>query len=119
MSEDLIRREDLMKFPIRLNHYDKKNGNIHFVLGIESVLEYASMIPSVDIDTPISKGYERVVHAYWKPLRVYPDEYVCSYCGELWNDVKTTRCHECGAIMDLDRKDENYHEREYAYGDLL
>ena len=41
-----------------------------------------------------------VIHAHWERGKAYPSEYFCSYCGELWNDVKTKRCHECGAIMD-------------------
>ena len=41
-----------------------------------------------------------VIHAHWEPGKAYPSEYFCSYCGELWNDIKTKRCHECGAIMD-------------------
>ena len=46
-----------------------------------------------------------VIHAHWKPGKAYPSEYFCSYCGELWNDVKTKRCHECGAVMDLKSED--------------
>ena len=44
----LIGLDDLMKFPIRIDHYDRENGNEHFVLGIESVLEYAENLPTVD-----------------------------------------------------------------------
>jgi hypothetical protein len=44
----LIYLDDLLKFPIRINHYDKENGNEHFVFGIESVLEYAEHLPTVD-----------------------------------------------------------------------
>ena len=40
-SEEYIKLSDLQKFPIRLNHYDKQNGNIHFVWGVETVIEYA------------------------------------------------------------------------------
>ena len=43
---------------------------------------------------------KKVIHAHWEPLKVYPDEFVCSYCGELWKDEKTKFCHECGAVMD-------------------
>lgn len=50
--------------------------------------------------------YEKVVHAYWKPMKAYPREYVCSNCGELWNDIKTRYCHECGARMDEDAGDQ-------------
>ena len=48
MADELISREALREFPIRLNHYDKEHGNEHFVLGVESVLEYAETLPSVD-----------------------------------------------------------------------
>ena len=47
--KEYIEREALMKFPIRIDHYDKVNGNEHFVLGIESVLEYAENIPAADV----------------------------------------------------------------------
>ena len=44
----LIDADALLKFPIRLTKYDKKNGNKHFVFGIESVLEYAENLPTID-----------------------------------------------------------------------
>ena len=34
-----ISLEKLLKYPIRINHYDCEHGNIHFVYGIESVIE--------------------------------------------------------------------------------
>ena len=43
----LIDAEELNKFPIRLDHYDKEHGSEDFVLGIESVLEYAEYLPTV------------------------------------------------------------------------
>ena len=43
-----IKLEELMKFPIRLNHYDKEHGNEAFVYGIETVLEYAENLPAAD-----------------------------------------------------------------------
>lgn len=44
----LINLDELLKFPIRINHYDKEHGNEHFVIGIETVLEYAENLPVVD-----------------------------------------------------------------------
>lgn len=38
--------EKLLEYPIRLNHYDKEHGNIHFVYGIESVMDYAENLPT-------------------------------------------------------------------------
>ena len=45
---ELIDKAELMKYPIRINHYDKEHGNEHFVLGIESVLEFAEQLPTID-----------------------------------------------------------------------
>ena len=45
---DLISRADVLKFPIRLDHYDEEHGNRDFVLGIESVMEYVEALPSAD-----------------------------------------------------------------------
>lgn len=41
--------EKLMAFPIRIDHYDEEHGNVHFVLGIECVLEYADYLPVMEI----------------------------------------------------------------------
>ena len=98
MSSDLIRLSDLMKFPIRIDHYDKVNGNEHFVLGIESVLEYAENLPRVEA--------EPVVHAHWVRLTpefrpfLTPDyTHSCSNCGKHgYKHYK--RCYDCGAVMD-------------------
>lgn len=46
---EYIDREELMKFPIRRNHYDKEHGNEHFIYGIETVLEYAENLPAADV----------------------------------------------------------------------
>ena len=43
----LIDADELNKFPIRIGHYDKEHGDEDFVLGIESVLEYAEYLPTV------------------------------------------------------------------------
>ena len=45
---DLISRQAVLDYPIRLDHYDEENGNRHFVLGIESVMEYVEYLPSAD-----------------------------------------------------------------------
>lgn len=49
---------------------------------------------------------KEVIHGYWRPMRAYPDEYVCSECGALWNDEKTKFCHECGATMDAEPEED-------------
>ena len=48
-----INVEELMRFPIRRNHYDKEHGSKDFIYGIETVLEYAENLPATEIaDAP-------------------------------------------------------------------
>ncbi len=49
-DSDLIRRADVLKYPIRLDHYDEENGNRVFVYGVESVIEYVEALPSADTE---------------------------------------------------------------------
>ena len=49
MMAKYIKLEDLMKFPIRRNHYDKEHGSKDFIYGIETVLEYAENLQTTDI----------------------------------------------------------------------
>ena len=91
-----IDREELMKFPIRRNHYDKEHGNKHFIYGIETVLEYAENLPAADV-APVR-------HGRWIEQEKYTfgTMYDCSICdnrildnGHSWN-----YCPNCGAKMD-------------------
>ena len=91
---EYIERGALMQFPIRRNHYDRKNGNKHFINGIESVLEYAENLPAADVAP--------VVHGGW----IYKgdsDMWVCSRCGRSVNadpEGIDLYCYHCGAKMD-------------------
>ncbi len=104
----LIRLDDLMKFPIRIDHYDKENGNEHFVYGVETVLEYAENLPVVDA--------VEVVHGRWIDIYdgIYANPiYKCSVCGNsapieerypvigrMYTDWSFTNyCPNCGADM--------------------
>lgn len=99
-SGDLIRLSDLMKFPIRIDHYDTENGNEHFVYGVECVLEYAEYLPRVEV--------EPVVHAYWEFDDFSSPNLKCSACGGMasmdccgdYHSERTERCPHCGAHMD-------------------
>lgn len=99
-----IKLEDLQKFPIRKDRYDKEHGNEHFVYGVETVLEYAEYLPTYTFDTPETK------HGYWilwKPRRVNRNAtYKCSCCGKLrssyYNDVGEWEYCPCGAKMDAE-----------------
>lgn len=45
-----IKVEDIRKYPIRINNYDKENGNLHFVFGIESLMEYIDYLPQYEYE---------------------------------------------------------------------
>ncbi len=45
---NLIDLDELKKYPIRKDHYDKEHGDVHYVFGVEDVLEYAEYLPVVD-----------------------------------------------------------------------
>ena len=96
---EYIERGALMQFPIRRNHYDRKNGNKHFINGIESVLEYAENLPAADVAP--------VVHGRW----IYKgdsDMWVCSRCGRGVNanpEGIELYCYHCGAKMDEKEND--------------
>lgn len=102
----LIKLDELMKYPIRLDHYDKEHGNKHFVFGVESVLEYAEYLPTVDAAP--------VVHGEWN---ICEDDYndlvyhTCSNCGAEYTtdygvDLTWKYCPNCGSKMDGGKKDE-------------
>ena len=102
---EYIEREELMKFPIRQNHYDKEHGSKDFIYGIETVLEYAESLPAADVAP--------VVHGQWI-IGVDNDNFdvKCSKCE--WTDIFEVAgiaaveriakamhyCLNCGARMD-------------------
>ena len=90
-----INLEELMKFPIRRNHYDKEHGNEHFIYGIETVLEYAENLPAADVAP--------VVHGRWETNSDRPDTLICSACKcgfDMWKHDPHNFCPSCGARMD-------------------
>lgn len=92
----LIDADELQKFPIRIDHYDTEHGDLNFVLGIETALEYADNMPTIDA--------EPVKHAHWiKTLSPY--HFKCSLCRVIENikyhSVEDHKfCWYCGAKMD-------------------
>lgn len=44
-----VKLEDIQSFPIRIDHCDQKNGNIHFILGIETVMEFIDYLPQYEL----------------------------------------------------------------------
>lgn len=49
----LIDGDKLEEFPIRANSCDKEHANTHFINGIESVMEYAEHLPTVDAEVVV------------------------------------------------------------------
>lgn len=41
----------ILEYPIRRDYYDRENGNEHFINGIESVMEYIEMLPTIEVET--------------------------------------------------------------------
>ena len=90
-----INLEDLMKFPIRLDHYDKEHGDVNFVYGIETVLEYAENLPAADV-APVR-------HGRWKcnkPCPVCGEDRFKGLDADIWADWEPLYCPNCGAKMD-------------------
>lgn len=97
MSE-YIKREAIMAFPIRKDRCDKERANEHFILGIETVLEYAENLPAADVAP--------VAHGRWENGNP-----ICPVCGkdkfgdldaDVWSDWRPKFCPNCGARMDGD-----------------
>lgn len=100
---EYISREEILKFPVRLNHYDKKNGSRKFIYGVESVMEYIEYIPSADVEV--------VRHGHWIKRFHLATQYECSECHkcineethyDFYNDIMRfpKYCEHCGAKMD-------------------
>ena len=92
---DLISRADVLKYPIRLDHYDEVNGSRVFVYGVESVIEYVESLPSADA-VPIEK-YHELQHQFVMLGAAFADltEVVrckdCRHADECHKSVQYTR----------------------------
>ena len=85
---DYIKREDAVAYPLSWEHYDKKNGNRHFIAGVESYREYIESIPSADVVEVV-----RCKDCKHRPIDTqeegngfdydFPEEYGCpGYCDD-------------------------------------
>ena len=113
-----VKLSDLMEYPIRLDHYDKEHGNEHFVIGVESVLEYADYLATTDVQ---KKKYGRWIQEYgFKEIHYSSDDIErykishgcsCSICST-WNATKTNYCPNCGADMREEERPLNWIPRD-------
>lgn len=84
----LIDADKLQEFPIRANRCDKEHANKHFLNGIETVLEYAELLPTVDA-VPVVRckdckysyaDLEGLCCTYGPPVDcIVPSDYGCVY----------------------------------------
>lgn len=102
---DYIEREAVLAYPIRKDKCDRKHANEHFILGIESVIEFVEDLPAADVAS--------VRHGYWEfPIFTDSDDGLdprvkCSECGSIEAAFARWKyCPNCGAKMDK----ENEHE---------
>lgn len=86
----LIDGDKLQEFPIRANHCDKEHANTHFIKGIESVMEYAAHLPTVDAEAVVR----------------------CKDCKHSWEDIGGLCCSH-RVCIDLNVPDDFY----CAYGE--
>lgn len=108
----------LAEFPVRRNHHDEKHSNMHFINGIETVMEYLDEIADTfPIEAEyVRHGYivkkKRVIgrvehhkcpecsHTWQKDKRCKIDEWLCSECNKVLAHNYTNFCPNCGAKMD-------------------
>ena len=95
---DYIEREAVLAYPIRKDKCDRKHANEHFILGIESVIEFVENLPAADV-APVR-------HGRWiKPVPGDGENY-CSVCHaeQPWfygyGYYEPDYCPSCGARMD-------------------
>lgn len=99
----LIDADKLMEdFPIRIHRYDKEHGDLHFVLGIESVMEYINNnMPTIE---PVKRGK-------WVEDICYDEVIICNACGneayfslDAGTYMVFDYCPYCGAKMESDEE---------------
>lgn len=98
----LIDADELLKFPIRADHCDEENANEHFINGVETVMEYAKNLPTVDAE-PVRHGKWIIEHEpfTWMGYTQWHCSccgFTCSYGQEIRS--RTNFCPNCGARMD-------------------
>ena len=92
---DLISRADVLKYPIRLDHYDEVNGDRVFVYGVESVIEYVESLPSADAVS--REDYEDIIKDYRKQYENMNNE-IADLEAKLANCVEVDRTSKWVAV---------------------
>ena len=82
----LIDGDKLQEFPIRANRCDKEHANEHFINGIETVLEYAEQLPTVDAEVVVRCKDSQKFKTYACRMVASGYDDFCSY-GERKDDA--------------------------------
>lgn len=98
--DKLINLAALQNYPLRRGNpgCDEVNANPHFLNGIESIIEFAESLPTID---PVRHGYWRA----WSGRRPIWLGCFCSVC-ENYEVSKFAFCPNCGAKMDADAEED-------------
>ena len=90
-----IKLKDIQSLPIRIDNCDHKNGNIHFILGIETVMEYIDYLPQYEF--PDAEPIDRPEFAY-KDMEQEEYHIRCPFCKHDWRGTKPFPpfCPSCG-----------------------
>ena len=97
-----INLDELLKFPIRKNNYDKEHGNENFIYGVECVLDYAEELPVLEMK-----------YGVWRPMFIEKVDgthlwcFQCSVCGlkkpETFLSIRNEfYCSNCGSSMTVE-----------------
>lgn len=111
---DLISRKDALAYPLSWEHYDQKNGNRHFIAGVESYRGYIEYLPTMSAEPKRGRWIENA-ETYYTAINekgggvdentpYFTDDIACPECLAKFSviDNETERfdyCPNCGARM--------------------
>ena len=85
-----VKLDDIQSMPIRLNHYDEKNGDRNFVMGIELVMKYVEHLPKYEFgsckDCPYHGSWKRCPYFTWAGEEP-PDTFYCWYATNMKEEM--------------------------------
>lgn len=88
---DLIRRKDALAYPLSWEHYDRENGDVKFMCGVESYREHIESLPSAE-----RKGKWELAEDGWyctacelyPPFDCDPEEKGIPFCPNCGADMR-------------------------------
>ena len=74
---EYINKEEILKFSIRIHHYDRERGNAHYIKGVESAMEYIENIPPTGCNKH-SEDFDQSISGFGFSFWVNEDDF-CGY----------------------------------------